>query len=145
MITQTRQAIKPYIDIKFLFQESHKDAELRKLSHWVQHALLSACGRNAPSSIDSAYHHAWSEGGTKCRCGVVTLELLEAEAYLIPLVELVNTHSSGQVTLTSPRQTTATIPSHVLVDAHNQKSNVILSAIETFVNLSDIGFIVYEQ
>lgn len=71
-------------------------------------------------------------------------QLEQAHGQLIYLCEVTNSCSKLNLKLTS-QPSTPCLLADVLVDLHQQKTNVIVSAIETFANLSDIGLILFEN
>uniref|UniRef100_A0A1B6KU53 Uncharacterized protein n=1 Tax=Graphocephala atropunctata TaxID=36148 RepID=A0A1B6KU53_9HEMI len=128
-----------------LIKHNHPtDRDLQRVAQWVQLALLSTCTAEA---ADSVYHHGWRErqeeqGGREnsCCCGHVTRsQLIEVDSQLIPLSEV----TQAQLRLSPPRPTSCLLAPHVLVDNHQQKVNVIFSALETFTNLNEVGLILY--
>ncbi|KAG8272892.1 hypothetical protein J6590_032040 [Homalodisca vitripennis] len=126
--------------ISLLKQKHVRDKEFCRVAQWMQKALLSTCNAEA---MDSVYHHGWREGRTSCCCGHVTKDqMIAVGSQLITLSEVT---CLTQSTLSPPQPTTGSLKAHVLVDNHQQKLNVILSALETFSNLNEIGLILIKN
>lgn len=125
------------------FQQVHRsDRHLSSVARWLQRSLLLACGRAPPSKLDPVYHHGWRDEVTAhCCCGAVTQSTAGQLIYVNELISC-----SAVSCLNPPAQLTddTHLQRHVVVDLHQHKLNAILSALETFANLGDIGLILYD-